>query len=193
MDQHGIGGFELAANVFNALSIWLAARNSVHTWWTGIVGCALFAWVFTAARLYADTTLQVFFIASCVAGWVRWQRGEGGAVLPIRRTRPRAFVALAAAAAAVALGYGWLLHRFTDAYAPFLDSVVLAGSVIGQLLLIQRRYESWWFWLLVNSVAVPLYASRELYLTAVLYAAFWVNAVVALLRWRRLVTVTTIP
>lgn len=33
---------ELAANAFNAVSIVLAGRNSVHTWWTGIVCCVLF-------------------------------------------------------------------------------------------------------------------------------------------------------
>jgi nicotinamide mononucleotide transporter len=78
------------------------------------------------------------------------------------------------------------LYRFTDAYAPFLDSIVLAFSVLGQFLMIDRRVESWWCWLLVNTIAVPLYASRGLYLTAVLYAAFWVNAIVSLLHWRRL-------
>jgi nicotinamide mononucleotide transporter len=34
---------------------------------------------------------------------------------------------------------------------------------------------------------VPLYVARGLTLTAILYAAFWVNAVVALVRWRALV------
>ena len=33
---------EIAANVVTTLSIWLAARNSRHTWSTGIVGCVLF-------------------------------------------------------------------------------------------------------------------------------------------------------
>jgi nicotinamide mononucleotide transporter len=47
-----------------------------------------------------------------------------------------------------------------------------------------RRVESWWCWLLVNTIAVPLYASRGLYLTAGLYVAFWVNAVVALRKWK---------
>jgi nicotinamide mononucleotide transporter len=96
---------------------------------------------------------------------------------------------MVAAAVTVATAYGWLLHRFTDAYAPFLDSVVLAFSVLGQLLLMRRRYESWWCWLLVNSIAVPLYASRGLTITAALYAAFWINAIVALVRWRKLIQV----
>ena len=37
---------EVAANLMASLSILLAARNSVHTWWTGIVGCSLFALLF---------------------------------------------------------------------------------------------------------------------------------------------------
>jgi nicotinamide mononucleotide transporter len=79
-----------------------------------------------------------------------------------------------------------MLYRWTDAYAPFIDSLVLTFSVIAQLLLMRRRAESWWAWLLVNSIAVPLYVSRNLYVTAALYSAFWINAVVGLIRWRRL-------
>lgn len=180
-------GLELAANVFNAASIVLAGRRSLHTWWTGIAGCALFALVFFRARLYADVTLQIFFIGSSLVGWWNWRRRRGDAPLrPVRRTPGRARAALFLLGAAAALGYGALLHHFTDAYAPVLDSVVLAFSVIGQLLLVDRRVESWWCWLLVNAIAVPLYFSRDLHLTAVLYAGFFVNAVIALRAWRRL-------
>ena len=55
---------ELAASVMTTVSILLAARNSVHTWWTGIAGCALFAVTFYRAALYADVTLQGFFIVT---------------------------------------------------------------------------------------------------------------------------------
>ena len=177
---------ELAANAFNAASIFLAGRNSMHMWWTTIVGCVLFGIVFFTTRLYADVTLQVFFISTAGIGWWRWLHGSEGAALPVRHSSRALVIASTAAGVVVTLAYGWLLHRFTDAYAPFVDSLVLAFSVLGQLLLMDRRVESWWCWLLVNTIAVPLYASRGLYLTAVLYAAFWINAVVALRSWRKL-------
>jgi nicotinamide mononucleotide transporter len=177
---------EIAANAFNAASIFLAARNSVHVWWTSIVGCTLFAWVFFGAKLYADVTLQGFFIVASVIGWWRWLHGAFGQELPVRYS-PRLLIVWATCAGViVAVGYGWLLYRFTDAYAPFLDSIVLAFSVVGQLLLVARRVENWWFWLLVNTIAVPLYFSRGLYVTSALYVAFWVNALVALIKWRQL-------
>ena len=181
-------GCEIAANVCNAASILLAARNSFHTWWVGIVGCVLFGWVFFSTQLYADVTLQIFFVVTSVIGWRNWVPGNAGAILPVRRTRPMALTGMLLAGAGVAAGYGWLLHRFTNAFAPLLDSVVLAFSVLGQLLLVRRRYESWWCWLLVNSIAVPLYFTRGLTVTAILYAAFWINAMVALIHWRKLIT-----
>jgi nicotinamide mononucleotide transporter len=180
---------EVAANAFIAAAIFLAGRNNIHTWWAGIVGCALFAWVFYEARLYADVTLQAFFIVTSIYGWWKWLHGNQGTELPVRFSAPGLLIASGLAATAVAAGYGWLLWRFTDAYAPFLDSIVLAFSVLGQLLMMERRVENWWSWLLVNTIAAPLYASRGLYVTSVLYGAFWVNAIVALRKWRALAKV----
>jgi nicotinamide mononucleotide transporter len=184
--RSAVNAAEITANAFVAAAIFLAGRNNIHTWWTGIVGCALFGWVFFDTKLYADVTLQVFFILTSIYGWWKWRHGNKGEELPVRFSAPGALLLWAVSATAVAIGYGWLLLRFTDAYAPFLDSIVLAFSVLGQLLMMERRVENWWSWLLVNTIAVPLYASRGLYLTAVLYAAYWINAVVSLRRWRRL-------
>lgn len=177
---------EITANVVVTLSILLAGRNSIHTWWTGIIGCALFAVLFGQAKLYADVTLQAFFILSSIVGWWRWHGSRH--VAPVAVTRaPIGGVAWAAAIGGVAaLAYGALLHRFTDAYAPFVDSVVLSFSVVGQWLMMQRRVESWPFWVLVNIVAVPLYASRELYLTSGLYAVYLINALVSWRHWWQL-------
>jgi nicotinamide mononucleotide transporter len=184
---------ELAANALNAASIVLAGRNSVHTWWTGIAGCALFAWVFYAARLYADVTLQGFFVATSAMGWWVWVRGANGAELPVSRTAPRARLLIAGAVLLGATAYGSLLRATTDAYAPFVDSLVLTFSVAGQLLLVRRRIETWWCWLLVDTVAVPLYLTRGLWVTAALYVAFWLNAAVALVHWRRQLGASALP
>jgi nicotinamide mononucleotide transporter len=178
---------ELAANAFNAASIGLAGRNNMHTWWTGICGCALFAWVFFQAHLYADVTLQGFFIVSGLAGFARWRRGTaaGSSVRPITRTANRQRLAFMMTTLLGASSYALLLKRYTNAALPFADSLVLGFSVLGQLLLVARRIENWWCWILVNSIATPLYAARGLYVTAALYLGFWVNAWIALAHWRR--------
>lgn len=181
-------GAEFWANLVTAVSILLAARNHVHTWWTGIVGCLLFGWVFFTAKLYADVTLQVFFITTSVIGWMHWLRRGTGAegVTPIVRTPPGQMLAVLGAGALVAAAYGALLHHFTDAYLPYVDALVMSLSVIAQLLLMARRLETWVFWVLVDLISVPLYLSRELRMTAALYAAFLVMALYGGWQWWRL-------
>ena len=177
---------EISANLVNLLSIVLATRNSVHTWWTGIAGCALFGWLFFTAQLYADVTLQLFFVITGVLGWWQWLHRDGQRIeRPITRTAARQLTWMIPTGIVASLAYGALLHRFTDAYAPFLDSALLALSVTAQLLLMQRKLETWIFWFLANTLAVPLYASRELWLTAFFYALFWFNAPIGFVRWRR--------
>jgi nicotinamide mononucleotide transporter len=177
---------ELAANAFTALAIVLAGRNNVHTWWTGIVGCALFGLLYAQTHLYADVVLQAFFVVTGVLGWWKWLRGDHGEALPITHASLANLAWTVPLGIAATAAYGAMLHRYTQAYAPFLDSAVLVFSIIGQVLMMQRRVESWAFWLLVNTIAVPLYFSRGLVLTSMLYAGFWINAIVSWLNWRRL-------
>lgn len=178
---------EVAANGANTGSILLATANSRLTWPLGIVGCALFLWLFALNQLYADALLQVFFIATSVIGWRAWRGdAQGRNALPVQRTPATRLAVYVLLAAAVGACYAAVLQAFTDAFAPWADSAVLVSSVLAQLLLMHRRLEAWPCWLLVNSIAVPLFWSRGLHLTSLLYAAFWVNAVVGYLRWRRL-------
>ena len=179
---------ELSANVFNLLSVWFSARNNVHTWWSGIVGCTLYGILFIDVKLYADVTLQAFFVASCVVGWWHWKRGGARATeLPITRVAPWTAASLAVAATFAAAGYGWLLHTLTDASNPFVDSAVLALSILAQLLMVARKIETWPVWFAVDCIAVPLYASKGLWLTAAVYGFFLVLVVLGWLRWSRLI------
>src|SRR5207248_9570674 len=101
-------------------------------------------------------------------------RGSSGTPLSVQRTTSQMIAVYLAAAFVIALAYGWFLNNYTNAYAPLADAVVLMLSVVAQLLLMTRRYESWWFWLAANSIAVPLFLMRGLNITALLYTAFWI-------------------
>jgi nicotinamide mononucleotide transporter len=180
-----MSGLEIAANIVTATAIFLAGRNSVHTWWLGIIGCTLFGFLFYGAQLYADVTLQVFFVATSLIGWYQWAGGEDKPALPITRTHVPTLIISIIIGIIVGVIYALLLYHFTDAYAPGWDTVLLVGSVIGQILLMNRKIENWGFWLLVNTVAVPLFYSRGLYLTAGLYSAYWIHAIIAYRKWYR--------
>lgn len=177
---------EWSATATMALSVWLAARRHIATWPIGIVGCLLYGALFMATQLYADATLQVFFIVTSAIGWWQWRT----AVLPADQLVPpplrwTTWMLLLTTGVIVTLAYGSLLLHWTDAFAPFWDSAVLTTSVVAQVLLMQGRRETWLFWIVVNTLSVPLYLSRGLDVTAGLYALFWLNAWYGWWHWRR--------
>ena len=178
---------EIAGNVFTLASVSLARRNSVHTWWTGLVAVTLYGVMFFGVQLYADVVLQVFFFGTCVVGWWQWLHGgEGGAELPVSTLTPAQRVGAAAAVLGAALFFGTLFGRFTDAALPYADSYILGGSVVAQLLMMRRILDHWPIWITVDVVAVAVYATKGLYLTSAVYAVLLVLCVQGVVAWRRI-------
>lgn len=178
---------EGAANVGLVASVYLARRNSVHTWWTAMVGVTLFAVLYFESKLYADVVLQVFFFGTCVVGWWQWQRGgAGGTELPISALNGRQrLLALVAIAGAVVF-FGTVFSRFTDAALPYPDSFILGGSVTAQLLMMRRVRDHWPIWIAVDAVAVVVYATKGLFLTSGVYAVLLLLCVQGIVEWRRI-------
>ena len=175
---------EILANLFNLISVFLANRNSVHTWWIGIIGGLFYGLMFFEVKLYADVILQIFFIITNVYGWWAWLHGgTEHKELPITRVAPFQLMLFAAVAFVSTFGHGVLLYQLTDASFPFVDSTILVLSIMAQFLLMRRKLESWLFWITVDAIAVPLYVAKGLYLTSVIYFLFLLNAVWAIRHW----------
>ena len=177
---------EIVGNIFTVWCVFLAARNNKQTWVIGTIGCILFGIMFYGVKLYADATLQIFFIITNVIGYWSWKHGSGSKELQISRVKLKGLASIYFPLAVItAIGYGMILHLFTDASAPFIDSVVLTFSVVGQFLLMRRKLESWIFWIIVDLVSVPLFAYKGLYITSAVYFVFLLNAFYGFWKWQK--------
>lgn len=164
----------------------LLARRSLLNFPVGIAGVVLYAVVFYRARLYSDVLLQGFYVVVQAWGWRSWSRVQHveGEVVVTRMPRGEQ-VGYAAAIGLATAGWGALMHRYTDAAAPWLDAGIAMTSVVAQILMTRRRLESWYLWCGVNVLSVALYASRGLWITAVLYVGMLAVSLVSLRLWQQ--------
>jgi nicotinamide mononucleotide transporter len=58
-------------------------------------------------------------------------------------------------------------------------------SLIATWLMARKILESWVFWIVVDVLAIGIYAVKSLYLTAGLYAVFLVLATMGFFAWRK--------
>ncbi len=177
---------ELLGDATGAACVALVARQHVWNWPLGLLNNVFWALLFWRAKLYSDSSLQgIFFVLGCY-GWWRWQsKGNAGTVLAVRRTRAIEWKILAGLVVVATAGLAaWLSHA-TDSPAPLADASVLALSLAATWGQAEKLVESWWIWIVVDVISVPLYASRALYPTAGLYVIFGILCVVGLRAWSR--------
>ncbi len=177
---------ELTAVALGVANIILLIRRSIWNYAFGIAMVILYFEIFREARLYSDMLLQIFFLVVQGWGWWAWARagGMGGPVRVERMAVSERWLWLAAVVALTVL-WGTAMGRLTDAAAPYWDAAVAMGSVASQLLLVRRKIENWIGWIAVDVLAIGLYASRELWLTAGLYGLFLILSIVGFAEWRR--------
>jgi nicotinamide mononucleotide transporter len=181
---------EAVGVLFSIAYLVLAIRENIWCWPAAFISSGLAVIVLFEARLYSESALNVFYAAIAVYGWYQWRyagRGPtgGAATLPIA-VWPLKTHALALGAIALGgIAIGWLLHRYTAAAFPYVDSCVTVASVVTTYMVARKILENWPYWLVIDSVSLYLYVLRGLNLYAALFALYLVLVVIGWYRWRR--------
>ena len=66
---------ELLGFATGAIGVWLTVRSDIWNFPVGIANNVFFLVLFWTARLYADATLQLVYLALGFAGWWEWLHG----------------------------------------------------------------------------------------------------------------------
>ncbi len=184
-----VSWIEVIGFVTGAACVYGVARQKLWNWPLGILNNICFIILFLGAGLYGETVLQLIFATVAVYGWYNWARGNAGTVgkndLPIRdASRKETLIGLGATAAGTAV-IAMVLTHGTDSQVPWPDAFVLTASLLATYGQAKKIFQHWYVWILIDVVSIPLYFSRGLTLTAVLYLGFLFLCVYGLIDWRR--------
>jgi len=184
---------EWLAAVLVLVNVALVALRSVWNYPFALVAVTLYAFVFFEAKLYSDMLLQGFFFALNLYGLFAWVCAREDSGIPVGWMSERARWIWGGVTIAAWIVWSSLMHRFTDAAAPWIDGAIAMTSITAQWLLARRRVESWLLWILVDLIAVPLFAWRGLYATSAVYVVLLGLSIDGLIQWRRAAAVGTAP
>jgi nicotinamide mononucleotide transporter len=177
--------------------VFLEIRQTIWLWPVGIITSAVYIWVFFAGKLYADMSLQGYYLLISILGWYWWLKGSKAQRLKgsteeeervgLKVTRLKLITGLILGVVFVFLYSGmWLvLSKFTDSPVPGLDAFITSLSIIATWMLARKIYEHWFLWLVVNLVASILFLTRGLYPTVILYAVYFAMSFIGLKEWRK--------
>ncbi len=177
---------EAIAVVFGLLCVWLVVKQSIWCWPAGLIQVTLYLFIFYEVKLYSDFILHIFYVGMNIYGWYYWLHGgKQRDQLPVTLLQSQWKIIWLSVTVLGTLIWGYSMTSLTDASIPYGDAFTTVASLIAQWLMARKKLESWLFWITVDVVAIGIYWHKELLLTAGLYAAFLVLAVIGLLTWRK--------
>lgn len=176
---------EALAVIFGLLCVGLTVKQNILCWPTGLIQVLLYIYIFYITKLYSDMLLHFVYVILQLYGWHHWlYGGKDKNELSVTRLHSSVLIMWMLIGFSVTAIWGYIMARHTDAAVPYADSFTTVMSLIAQWLMTRKKLESWYFWVLVDIVAIGVYWYKELYLTTGLYAIFLVLAVSGYYCWK---------
>lgn len=195
---------EILGFVVGLLYLWWEYHADSKMWFASIVMPCFSMWIYFSKGLYADFSINIYYLVIAVYGYIVWTRNNRRIAssqdapaseeasekssLPISHTPPR-MVLLCAVAAILLWALLYLgLNYLTDSTVPLADAFTTALSIVGMWMLARKYIEQWIVWILVDAVCVFLYVYKGIYFYAVLYFIYTVIAIFGYRKWRALMS-----
>jgi nicotinamide mononucleotide transporter len=190
---------EFFGTLAGALAIWLSAKALVWNFPIGIINVVMFFFLFYQVQLYPDMFLYVFFFFTNLVGWWRWthpQKFEEDQKHELRVSymKRNQFVLVFTIGIIGTFLFGSFAEKIHEIFPgffpqpsafPYLDSFVAVMSIITTFLMINKKIESWIFWILIDIIATYMYFAKGIKFVALEYLAFCFIAAFGLWNWIR--------
>ncbi|MCF8217569.1 MAG: nicotinamide riboside transporter PnuC [Bacteroidales bacterium] len=180
---------ELLAMALGLVSIVLQIKQNLWLWPVNIVMVSLYIIVYIDARLYADMSLQVYYLIMSVYGWFYWLYGRKNRKdqkqVPVTRTRKKVWPFLILATIALFVIISYILVNYTDSDVPYLDAFTTSLSFVATWMLARKLIENWIIWIVVDAVSVGLYIFKGLFPTTVLFLVLTILAFKGYHEWKK--------
>jgi nicotinamide mononucleotide transporter len=184
---------EIIGTICGLFYIWLSVKQNIALWSVGILSSALYIVVFYKNQLYADMSLNLYYLLVSVYGWIHWKKKkntETKQTLQISELNLWNWIEYLGLSIVLTLALYWILKNvpqklgFSPSSIPFWDALVTAGSITATWMLARKVLEQWLWWIVIDAISIAMFIYKELYFTSFLFLVYTIMAVWGYFEWR---------
>lgn len=171
--------------ITGVICVYLIVKENDWNWLIGIVNSVILLLVFLKSNLFAQVGLQALYVIEGFFGWYKWLQRDKitrQKVIKINKINMKNIlycIVIEIIGAAVL----YYVFKNTQDASPFLDSLITISSIVAELMLCWKLYESWLVYLITDFVSIGLLISQGMYITMGTYLALSLLCVMGLKEW----------
>jgi len=170
----------------------LAAIESSWCWLLGIISSALSVYLCYSGQLFLESGLNIFYVVIGAYGWYQWLYGSASKTeLPVISLSLKKNLLLPCLGLLIWIPFGYIAHKFSTQAMPYLDAFITSFSIVATWMTAKKIIENWLYWIVIDALAVFLYAYRGFYLIALLYIIYTILAAAGYIAWRKKLNISS--
>ena len=180
---------EITGVVFGLLSVWLAKKNHIGVFPTGMISTSIFVYLLLKWGLVGDMLINAYYFGMSVYGWVIWSRvndqQQTTLITRINQLEWKYLFLLFVGSLGFVYGvYQWF--GLWNSSMAMIDTLTTAIFFSGMWLMARRKIENWIFWIVGDIISVPLYLIKGFSFTSLQYLIFTFIAIYGYLEWKKI-------
>ncbi len=180
---------EITGVVFGLLSVWLAKKNHIGVFPTGMISTSIFVYLLLKWGLVGDMLINAYYFGMSVYGWVIWSRvndkQQTTLITRINQQEWKYLFLLFVGSLGFVYGvYQWF--GLWNSSTAMIDTLTTAIFFSGMWLMARRKIENWIFWIVGDIISVPLYLIKGFSFTSLQYLIFTFIAIYGYLEWKKI-------
>ena len=180
---------EITGVVFGLLSVWLAKKNDISVFPTGMISTSIFVYLLLKSGWVGDMLINAYYFGMSDYGWLIWTRvNDQKQTTPITRINQqewRYLLLLFVGSLVFVYGvYQWF--GLWNSSTAMIDTLTTAIFFSGMWLMARRKIENWIFWIVGDIISVPLYLIKGFSFTSLQYLIFTFIAIYGYLEWKKI-------
>lgn len=185
---------EFIAFVFGIVSVWLAKKENIWVYPTGLVSTIITVYLLYKAEYFGDMTMNFYYSIMSIVGWFMWKKNKNREALKITRTNIKEKI-IGFFMFLITMLVTYFVYLFFDYKLEIPNYIDIFTSGIfftGMWFMALKKIENWTLWILGDCIAVPLFAYRGLGMLSLQYLIFTILAISAYLEWKKILNNNTI-
>lgn len=173
---------ELAAVFTSYVCVILCVTQKRSNYFWGIISTFLYCLLFWQSKLFALSVFNGVLVLSLIYGWFRW--GPDGRPLQVTDVKLNAYPLYALFGAVVMLVM-FIIFQMLGEPLNHLDIITAVLSAVAQLMLDNKKRQTWVVWAVVNVMSLFLFYHQGIMLVFVQYIFFLINTMMGWFMWSR--------
>lgn len=190
---------ESIAAILGILSVYFATKKNILVYPIGIISTFIYTILLFQWQLFGDMLINLYYTLMSFYGWILWQKNKSTThhtLHTIDKKTILILISLFNASALLVLGIyigHYALEANTRGFAllqkltwiNYVDSITTSTFLIAMYLMARKSILNWHFWILGNTIAIPMFLEKGYAITAFQYLIFLILALRGLIEWKQ--------